>query len=130
MTPLELEAELFILAHEAGHLRSFKTGGEKWRAYFAAALARDKIVAGVDREPPTDFAMRSRAATSAGLSTEQKNLIVEEEQLAWELGKELLRSAGMQDFVKYDESTRLGVHFHRYRLGMDELWPSDRSESN
>ncbi|MBL8956255.1 MAG: hypothetical protein JNK82_36115 [Myxococcaceae bacterium] len=125
MSALELETELHVLAHEAGHFRSFLTRGEAWRTYHAAAVARDEVIAGVDLEPAGDFAVRTRAAISAQLAEAQRLLIVGEEQLAWNFGRELLRDAGLQDFSRYDESARRGVHFHRYRLGLDELWPGD-----
>ncbi|MBL8915602.1 MAG: hypothetical protein JNM17_33195 [Archangium sp.] len=123
VSAIELETELHVLAHEAGHFHSFRTRGEAWRAYHAAAIARDQVV--VAPEPAADFALRARAALSAQLTEKQKLLIVSEEQLAWDFGRELLRDAGLQDFSRYDESTRRGVHFHRYRLGLDELWPGE-----
>lgn len=125
LPPPDLEAELHTLAHEAGHFESFRTRGDDWRAYYAAAIARDQVIARVEPEPSVDFALRARAAVRAQLTEAHRMLIVGEEQTAWDFGRELLRAAGLKDFSRYEESARRGVHFHRHRLGLDELWPDD-----
>jgi hypothetical protein len=37
----------------------------------------------------------------------------------------VLAELGLTDFTLYDERARRGLHYHRYRLGIDELWPDD-----
>ena len=109
----DIKKELLILAHEYGHCLSWKgeTPPEKWGSYHAAAFRRDGAVkdGGWDAVPDT-------------LHDAEKQLIVDEETLAWKLGRQFIPE---ELYAEYDEEARRGVHNHRYRLGLDELWPED-----
>jgi hypothetical protein len=61
-------------------------------------------------------------ALAAGLSDGEKDLIVAEETLAWELGRPFVPET-LRD--EYDRRTVRGIHLHRHALGMEELWPDD-----
>jgi hypothetical protein len=111
--PGNVKDELLILAHEYGHYLSWKgeTPSEKWNEYHAAAFHRDGVVKQVGWD-----------AVRAALSEDEKQLISDEEDLAWRLGRRFIPD---DLHAEYDEKARRGVHNHRYRLGLDELWPED-----
>jgi len=111
--PAPIVNELMTLAHEYGHYLSWsrEPASKTWKAYHAAVVRRDKLAA------------NGRDAVSKGLSRREMQLICDEETLAWKLGREFIPDGLHTD---YDEHSRLGVHYHRYRLGLDELWPEDK----
>jgi hypothetical protein len=116
-TPAPIEKELLTLAHEYGHFLSWKgraTDG-RWDAYRAAALRRDDIAVGAGPDGV-------RVAWSAAMSEADKTLILDEETLAWKLGRPSIPD---ELHAEYDEKTRLSLHFYRYRMGFDPLWPED-----
>jgi hypothetical protein len=110
---VDIKPEFFTLAHEYGHYLSWRgeTPPETWARYHAAACHRDGVVrlSGWDAVPNA-------------LSEEEKQVISDEESLAWKLGRAFIPE---QLLPEYDEKARRGVHNHRYRLGLDELWPED-----
>jgi hypothetical protein len=124
----DLPAELVTLPHECGHFLSWKerTPRESWLAYFDAVGARDRAWSGVvGSDDVQQFNDRLRATAQAALTPEQLNRILVEKEFAWVLGRELLEAVGFDDFAYYAERARKGLHFHRYRLGLDELWEDD-----
>jgi len=108
-----IQKELITLAHEYGHYLSWKspTTRPRWDRYHAVASRRDRIAgqAGWD-------------AVAGGLSYEEKGLVVDEESLAWSLGRPFVPEHLLAEF---DERARRGIHYHRFRLWLDELWPDD-----
>jgi len=128
----DLRAELFTLAHEYGHFRSWagRTERVEWDAYTAVAVRRDELTKQLHAESPDadgpTFNARLREAMQTKLSADDRDRIVREETLAWDIGREVLAELGLGDFHEYDERARNGLHNHRYRLGMDDLWPGDR----
>ncbi|MBN1608795.1 MAG: hypothetical protein JW940_19365 [Polyangiaceae bacterium] len=132
LPPPDLLLELVTLAHEGGHFLSWKerTPRSEWQRYFGAAKKRDQIIAEVPRGGSTDeYNDRLRAAMQSSLRAEQIELILTEEALAWRIAQELLAGVGFDDFEYYEAAMRKGLHCHRYRLGLDELWPEDRASN-
>ena len=116
------------LAHELGHFLSWKerTQRESWLVYFAAVKARDQAWSEVSCSGNLEqYNQALRAAAQATMTSAQFSHILDEEDLAWVLGRELLETVGFDDFGYYAERKRKGLHFHRYRLGLDELWEDD-----
>jgi hypothetical protein len=133
LPPPDLLSELVTLAHEAGHFLSWneRTPRNAWQRYFGVAKKRDQIVAEVPKDGSIDeYNDRLRAAVQSSLSAEQIELILAEEELAWRIGRELLERLGFDDFEYYEARTHKGLHNHRYRLGLDELWPEDRPSNS
>ena len=120
-TPVDLVHEMCTLAHEYGHYLSFSGGTsvDTWQAYYRAALHRDQVF---DALPDGTSAEQCRDAAANALSDEERTLIVAEETLAWVLGREFVPEPLR---AEYDSRARLGVHNHKYRLGIDPLWPED-----
>jgi hypothetical protein len=128
--PPDLQSELVTLAHEGGHFLSWKdrTPRNDWQRYYAVARARDQVLAQVPKHGSIDeYNDRLRAAVQSSLTAEEIELILAEETRAWQIGRELLERIGFEDFSFYEARTRNGLHNHRYRLGLDELWPEDRA---
>lgn len=132
----DLLAELITLAHEYGHFRSWagRTDRAEYEVYDAIAKRRDVITAEeVARMPKgltkQEWNDRLRRALYDGLDDDARARILREETLAWEAGREVLAELGHTDFTLYDERTRTGLHNHRYRLGMEDLWPGDVAEA-
>jgi hypothetical protein len=130
--PPDLMAELCTLAHEYGHFRSYldSVRHPTWLKYHEAVRAREAIEAAVRQsaaksESTPALNNRLRAAIVARLEREQIELIIDEETLAWALGRDTLIALGFTDLAYYDERTRMGVHNYRYRLAIDDLWPED-----
>jgi hypothetical protein len=130
--PVDLMKELITLAHEYGHFRSWRaeTTRATWQAYLAAAIKRDATREASDASAPESEDgearnRRRRAVVAETLTEEEKSLIVAEEKLAWKIGRATLVELGFTELGLYDARARHGVHCHRYRLGLDELWPED-----
>jgi len=127
-----IHEELITLAHEYGHFRSWagRTERSKYNLYDVAAERRDAITAEVISKMPEGLSKqehweRRRTAVRAALGADDLTRIIGEETLAWEVGREVLAELGLTDFALYDERMRRGLHYHRYRLGIDELRPDD-----
>jgi hypothetical protein len=102
------------------------TPRDQWQSYFAAVLLRDNAWSNVQDDcSNTEYNRRRRAATQEALSPRQIQEILEEEQRAWNLGREWLVDLGFEDFAYYAEHERRGLHFHRYRLGIEDLWDDE-----
>lgn len=143
LTPEQLRRELFTLAHEYGHFMSWKrskdAGGaqrDKWEQYHAAAKERDEIMklhrrgrAGLQRElgikDRLEHIRLQGQRIQAKLKPEELNLIIEEEELAWKLGRDTLVDFGFKDLKPYDGLTKQGVHKHKVMLGIDEVEADD-----
>jgi hypothetical protein len=74
---------------------------------------------------PAEQNERMRRALHEGLDDEARERIVREETLAWAIGRETLVQLGLHDLTRYDQRTRIGLHNHRYRLGLEDAWPID-----
>lgn len=131
----DLLAELFTLAHEYGHSRSWagRTPAADYALYDEIAKRRDAIA---DEEfkqldtssPPLARNDDLRRALHARLSDDDRMRIIHEETLAWAIGREVLVGIGFEDLAGYDATTTRHLHNHRYRLGMEEAWPGDFDE--
>ena len=103
-------ARLFALAHEGGHFESqHKRMSQAQRE--AHAAARQKMTAIWNREgdasafgaegqlvDKVEYNERARSACLAKLTECGRNLIVSEERLAWEFGRDTLEAQGWTDF--------------------------------
>ncbi|MFT3693847.1 MAG: hypothetical protein QM831_11940 [Kofleriaceae bacterium] len=122
----DLAAELTTLAHEYGHLASFngRTDRNVWLSYEATARKRTEIT-----DEANDADGDPRAWLLERLDDDDRARILSEEALAWKIGRELVTSYGADaDFLAlYDARTRTGLHSHRFRLGIDDLWPDDET---
>jgi hypothetical protein len=129
----ELRAELATLAHEYGHLQSWRrsrdAGGEAreaWLAYQDTAVCRDAIqTRELERSGETfdkaDFHTRLRAANLVELSAEDRQRIIDEETTAWRYGREVLVELGYDGLDEYDRRAAAGPKVYRYHLGMVTL---------
>jgi hypothetical protein len=77
----------------------------------------------------TEIGNRIRAALQTELTDDERDRLVREEMLAWDLGRAVLRDLGVTDFSRFDERRAQGLHAHRYRLGLEEAWPSDLEQA-
>lgn len=128
----DIHEEMITLAHEYGHFRSWAefTDRAEYEIYDAVIKLRDavaneevaRIPEGLSKQARSD---RLRTALYGALNDNARTRIVHEETLAWQVGRRVLADLGLQDFAVYDERARTGLHNHRYRLGMDDLWPGD-----
>ena len=60
-----------------------------------------------------------------------KNFIgcyIDEETFAWRIGRQALATLQYPDVAAYEETTQVHLHYHRYRLGMEDAWPDDDIE--
>jgi hypothetical protein len=124
----DLRCETATLAHECGHFLSWqgRTPREEWNVYFSAARVRDNAWSRVREEGSrSEYNDELRAAARKALTGAELRLIVAEEERAWTIGREILESVGFEDFDYYEERRRRGLHFHRYRLGLEDLWEDD-----
>lgn len=123
--PVDIPSELITLAHEYGHFRSWlcETPRPQWETYLKAAKARDKAygldMAGEFKVIPT---------WTSRLPDAQKQLILEEEGKAWSIGRRVLTELDFEAWAAYEKGERLGLHNHRYRLGLDGAWPEDSGQ--
>jgi hypothetical protein len=95
----ELLAELFVLAHEFGHSRSWREG-QRTPAYEEAVLAFDE---------------------GLPLSDEQQKLILEEEERAWRYARQELDSLGFSEWARFDAIRRSGLDAYQ-----QTFWPTAR----
>ena len=131
----DLRAELATLVHEYGHFASYRghTPRLEWDVYKQTAVARNKLeeeIAAPLRDAgltAIQFNDQVRATLAGRLGSEAVARIINEETLAWRLGRELLVEFGADDefLAFYDSRTQIGLHNHRYRLDLDELRPED-----
>ena len=128
----DIERELATLAHEYGHLHSFlgRTPRDEWERYDTIARLRSSVSDELTENMPDGLTAaeaneRFRAELGARLGEEACSAIVREETLAWAIGREVLVELGVVDLSFFDERTRIGLHLHRYRLGIDDAWPED-----
>lgn len=124
LPPPDIGYELITLAHEYGHLMSWKgrTPRPAWDAYNAVAIKRSEAEIGIADLASADSA---RIALRNALTDDERALILAEEELAWRIGRELLQQVGFHTWDAYEAREREGMHFHRYRLGIEDAWPSD-----
>jgi hypothetical protein len=110
-TQVDLANELFTLAHEYGHCLSFRgrTAQQVWQAYHRAAIRRDELYDSIPNGGDVPSVL------SAGLSDDEKALIIAEEALAWRLGHALVP---IDLLASYDACAKHHVNNHRLRMGM------------
>lgn len=120
---VDLKAEMCTLAHEYGHYLSWadEASRETWRSYQRAAVLRDQLLDAMTGAHCFNV-LTHRDRLRRRLPGQAKRLIVAEETRAWELGRDLIPE-GLR--AEYDDDAVHGVHCHRYRLGIDPLWPGD-----
>jgi hypothetical protein len=121
--PVDLVAEMCTLAHEYGHYLSFSgaTSLDRWREYHRAVLHVDELLDKMTaRHCYNPLTHRDRLRRR--LSGREKALIVAEETIAWQLGRQFVPEPLHED---YDRRAPHGVHCHKFRMGLDPLWPED-----
>jgi hypothetical protein len=141
-TPVDLQPEFLVLAHEYGHFLSWRraTTRERWEERHAATLRLNALLRKSEgwarwlnallRKPegwarwlnallrkPEGWARVPRELADA-----DKALIEAEEADAWRLGREFIPADLLE---AYDVKARLGVHAYRRRFGLDPMWPGD-----
>jgi len=111
-----IDDELITLAHEYVHFRSHagKTERVEYERYDSAVKQRDAILEKADAAVPSGFTAqqrwdRLRAAIGEELDERDRQRIVDEEQRAWDIGREALVELGHSDFTRYDERVRQGI---------------------
>lgn len=97
-----LLAELITLAHESGHMFSWKgrTPPERWARYHEVEKRRDEIARAFNHEADAAQLVEPERTRQLGarmfekLNNDERGLIIEEEELASAIGRELLESLG------------------------------------
>lgn len=129
--PPDLKKELIVLAHEFGHLMSWKgrTPRAEWECYYAVATKRNQVVSeskkaarAVPEDQQTQFQID---ALRRALTDEERALVLTEEALAWDIAREALAALEFADWPAFDREREQSLHVHRYRLGLDELLDTD-----
>ena len=115
LPPPDITHDLMILAHEVGHLRSWKgrTPRAQWDLYNAAAKKRDEAW---DAAWSTGDDARARAF--AAISDQERALIVEEEALAWEIARELLVDLQFTDWARFEQERATSLLNTNISLGI------------
>jgi hypothetical protein len=131
----DIYAEVTTLAHEYGHFVSWsgRTERAEYELYVAAARYRDAIIDEEIKKMPVGLSRqesneRLRTTLHDRLDGDARDRILREEMLAWRIGREVLAELALADFELYDRRTNVGIHNHRYRLGIEDLWPDDIPE--
>jgi hypothetical protein len=91
--------ELVALAHEFGHALSHMRG-EQTPDYKAAVMKYD---AKLTAESETQLEADAAALASQPMTEAEQDLVRDEEDRAWEYGREELERRGLTDFGKFDE---------------------------
>jgi len=128
LPPPDLIREMITLAHEMGHHTSWRerTPRAAWEAYFETVQLYSRVAAAIPlQDTAQEFTNLLRQSLQATLSQNQMQLILNEEATAWEIGREFLERVGFEHLDRYDFHISRGLHYHRYRLGLEELWPED-----
>jgi hypothetical protein len=95
--PTQPEEDACTLAHEYGHHLS-RLGGHRPAGY----------------EPAVDTPL----VDWPNLTGDQKSFIFDEEDRAWQLGRDVLARLGCDDWTMYDQRTRDGLSKYRELLGL------------
>lgn len=113
--PPDIAHELMILAHEYGHLLSWKerTPRARWRQGNAATRKRDEAWG----TAPGTISERGARAFPA-LTDEERALIVEEETTAWEIARELLDDLGFSEWDTFARDREESLQNTRLSLGI------------
>jgi hypothetical protein len=126
----DLVGELFTLAHEYGHSRSWagRTEPAEYKLYDEVAKWRGAILDEESQKLSTSLSVHDqsealRRALYDRLDEDARERIMREESLAWNIGREVLADLGYADIASYDATATKHLHNHRYRLGIDELGP-------
>ena len=118
--PVDLRAEIITLAHEFGHYLSWKESTEEARKSYRAAIDRwDAIKKKLNKNASAEEERKTVVST---LAETEKNLILAEEERAWRLGRPHVPDTIVGE---YERRKTTGLHFYRYRFGLDELWPDE-----
>lgn len=127
-----IERELWTLGHECGHFLWWKRGWDgdvaardERTAYFAAFAHYEALEKGLAAEvgrtlDDAEYTRRLGATMRDGLSFGERDLILAEEQRAWDLGRELLGAHGAEADVltRFDAKAIVGVNHYFVRLGV------------
>lgn len=92
--------DLILLAHEFGHFLSDKAGHHTAEYVTARALLNE----------------RERGKTHESLSRTQAQLVLDEEERAWTLGRNVLRGHGFEDLTQFDSARERGLETYRAEL--------------
>lgn len=121
LSPSRIRREVVVLAHELGHfLSSERTPAGEYARYHEAEVQRDKVCDAVPREGGPGYIKALGAAAQAGLGSKQIELILAEEQRAWDLGRELVAEFWPEAQEHYAAEEKEGLLGHRRRLGVEE----------
>lgn len=118
--------ELITLAHEFGHFRSYTTARERWLQFDDAVQHRQRVetvaslTAITTSQLPAEQNEIIRHALRAALNDHERALIIDEEALAWDIARETLASLGFDKWEPFEARVRSGLHFHRWRLGIED----------
>jgi hypothetical protein len=128
-SPLQRDklAELATLAHEYGHVRSYRNDPMAWQGFLDALARKRRIInelAGVVGEKLHGLSVHERQqritmALYQGLGKDARARILEEEAKAWATGRQVLAEFGVTDFTHYDERTDSGLRRARSGLGIE-----------
>jgi hypothetical protein len=115
---VDLRFELFSLAHEYGHCRSFrdKDTRDVWGRYHLAAKHWEEVFAALPEHANIP------AALGAALSEDEKKLIMDEETLAWSLGRPLVPK---DMHSEYDRRASHDLDVHRFHMALIHERPDD-----
>lgn len=131
LTPEELRNELITLAHEYGHFASWngRTPAAEWARYFETAKKRsvltDEFSAHNTGLTDIEFTRLLGEALQTGLAADEIEMIMREEALAWEIGRDVLASLQYDHLDEYDTKAKVGLHNHRVRLGIEQFAPGE-----
>jgi|JI10StandDraft_1071094.scaffolds.fasta_scaffold06236_10 hypothetical protein len=131
LAPPDLRHELLVLAHEFGHLMSWKgrTPRATWERYNAVAIKREKLnseaLEAAQAVPEDAQAQYVIDALWRALTDEERALILTEEALAWDVAREALAALDFAEWPEFDRERDKSLHIHRYRLGLDPLLDTD-----
>lgn len=132
LPPPDIMTELIALAHSYGQFRLWKDRMPRpeWEAYDAVvakwdaanAATRERCGDDVTRD---EFNDQLRTAVWNALTDGDRARVMEHEERSWDAARELLDELEFDERDTFEERRRFGLHYHRYRLGIEGLWPGD-----
>ena len=122
LSPSRIRREVVVLAHELGHfLSSERASADEYAQCHEAEVQRDEICDAVPREGRAPSYIKALGvAVQARLDSKQIELILAEEQRAWDFGRELVVEFWPEAQEHYEAEEKEGLLGHRRRLGIEE----------
>jgi len=122
LSPSRIRREVVVLAHELGHfISSERTSADEYARYHEAEVQRDEVCDAVPWEgSESDYIKALGEAAQARLDSKQIELILAEEQRAWDFGRELVAKFWPEAQEHYAAEEKEGLLAHRRRLGIEE----------